>query len=561
MRAPARGRGVTELPPFHNEPVLDLTQAAQRDELREGLAWLDERLPLSAPIWIGHERRDGQRIVSTDPADPERVVAIAPIATAREVTTAVSTAERGYRQWAAFPARERAAVLSRAAAWLRERRATFAALCVREAGKPWADADADVCQAIDFLEFYARGAVALGRGRALFQVPGEHNGLHYASRGVVAAITPWNYPVAIPAGMVAAGLATGNAVVFKPAQQTPLCGFVLVEALRDAGVPAEALTLLQGDAETGAALVRDPRVATIAFTGSSRVGLDVIAAAADIAPGQRQLKRTIVEMGGKNCIIVDADADLESAVPAIVRSAFSYAGQRCSAASRLMVHEAVAEELIERVAAAVDALEVGLPEEFGTVVGPVIDRLAQARVARYARQAALSGEVIAHRLPAADERSERGWWCPPIVVADVDPAAAVLRDEVLGPLLTIERVLSIGDACDRIDALPYALTGGLFCRNQDTVEHVVARTPVGNLYVNRAITGAVVGRQPFGGNRLSGTGSKAGGPDYLLHFVEPLVVTESSMPPPPRTGRFDGTADADAGADADADRTPESASH
>jgi RHH-type proline utilization regulon transcriptional repressor/proline dehydrogenase/delta 1-pyrroline-5-carboxylate dehydrogenase len=511
--------------------VLDLAQAVHRDELREGLAWLDERLPLPAPMWIGQERRDGQRIVSTDPADPERTVATAPIATTAEVTAAVAVAERGYRQWAAVPARERAVVLSRAAAWLRERRATFAALCVREAGKPWAEADADVCQAIDFLEFYARGAVALGRGRALFQVPGERNGLHYVPRGIVAAIAPWNYPIAIPAGMVAAGLATGNAVVFKPAEQTPLCGFVLVEALRDAGVPPDALGLLQGNAETGAALVRDPRVATIAFTGSSPTGLDILAATGDVVPGQRQLKRAIVDMGGKNCIIVDEDADLDAAIEPIVHSAFAYAGQKCSTASRLLVHEAVADELIERVAAAVEALEVGPPEAFDTVVGPVIDRRAQARVAHYARQAAASGQVVAHRLP--QERLERGWYCPPIVVADVDPRAAVLRDEVLGPLLTIERVPSIDDACLRIDALPYALTGGLFCRNQDTVEHVVARTPVGNLYVNRAITGAVVGRQPFGGNRLSGTGTKAGGPDYLLHFVEPLVVTETAMPKAP----------------------------
>jgi RHH-type proline utilization regulon transcriptional repressor/proline dehydrogenase/delta 1-pyrroline-5-carboxylate dehydrogenase len=528
---------VTELPPFHNEPVLDLTQAAHRDELREGLAWLDERLPLAAPIWIGDGRRDGQRIVSTDPADPERVVATAPLATTAEVATAVRTAERGYRQWAAVPARERAVVLSRAAAWLRERRAMFAALCLREAGKPWAEADAEVCQAIDFLEFYARGAVALGRGRALFQVPGERNGLHYVPRGIVAAIAPFNYPIAIPAGMVAAGLATGNAVVFKPAEQTPLCGSVLVEALRDAGVPPDALGLLQGGAETGAALVGDPRVATIAFTGTSRAGLGILAATGDVIRGQRQLKRVIVDMGGKNCIVIDEDADLDSAVGPIVHSAFAYAGQKCSTASRLLVHEAIAGEFIERVAAAVEALEVGPPEEFGTVVGPVIDRRAQARTAHYAQQAAASGDVVA-RGPAP-EPPQRGWYCPPIVVADVDPGAAVLRDEVLGPLLTIERVLSIDDACQRIDALPYALTGGLFCRSQDTIEHVIARTPVGNLYVNRAITGAVVGRQPFGGNRLSGTGAKAGGPDYLLHFVEPLVVTESAMPPPKRTGRFE----------------------
>jgi RHH-type proline utilization regulon transcriptional repressor/proline dehydrogenase/delta 1-pyrroline-5-carboxylate dehydrogenase len=542
---------VTELSPFHNEPVLDLTQAVHRDELREGLAWLDERLPLPAPIWIGQERRDGQRLVSTDPADPKRVVATAPIATGTEVTAAVHTAERGYRQWAAVPARERAVVLSRAAAWLRERRTTFAALCVREAGKPWAEADADVCQAIDFLEFYARGAVALDRGRALFQVPGERNGLHYVPRGVVAAIAPWNYPIAIPAGMVAAGLATGNAVVFKPAEQTPLCGFVLVEALRDAGVPPDALGLLQGDADTGAALIRDPRVATIAFTGSSPTGLDILAATGDVVPGQRQIKRAIVDMGGKNCIIVDEDADLDGAIEPIVHSAFAYAGQKCSTASRLLVHTAVADELIERIAAAVDALEVGAPEAFGTVVGPVIDRRAQVRVAHYARQAAASGQVVAQH--SAQELPEHGWYCPPIVVADVDPRAAVLRDEVLGPLLTIERVLSVDDACQRIDMLPYALTGGLFCRSPDTVNHVIARTPVGNLYVNRAITGAVVGRQPFGGNRLSGTGTKAGGPDYLLHFVEPLVVTESAMPPPQPSGRFDP-------ARKTADRAPQPAS-
>jgi RHH-type transcriptional regulator, proline utilization regulon repressor / proline dehydrogenase / delta 1-pyrroline-5-carboxylate dehydrogenase len=306
-----------------------------------------------------------------------------------------------------------------------------------------------------------------------------------------------------------------------------MCGFVVVEALRDAGVPAEAIGLLQGDGETGAALVRDPRVATIAFTGSGPVGLDIIRAAGEVVPGQKQLKRTVIEMGGKNCVIVDADADLDDAIPAIVRSAFDYAGQKCSAASRVLVHEAIADDLLERLAGAVDVLQVGPPDTFGTDVGPVIERAAQERVARYAQQAAAAGTVVAHRLP--QERPARGWYCPPIVIADVDPAAPVLREEVFGPLLTVERVASIDDACDRVDELPFALTGGLYCRNPETVEHVVARTPVGNLYVNRAITGAMVGRQPFGGNRLSGTGTKAGGPDYLLHFVEPLVVTENTV--------------------------------
>jgi RHH-type proline utilization regulon transcriptional repressor/proline dehydrogenase/delta 1-pyrroline-5-carboxylate dehydrogenase len=515
---------VTALAPFHNEPHLDLGVPAQREELLEALAWLDGKLPLQAPILVGDDRRDGDTIVSTDPADPQRVVATAPWGAPADVEAAVSAAGRGFARWASVPARQRAAVLARAAAWMRGRRATIAALCVREAGKTWGEADAEVAEAIDFLEFYARGAVALRRGRPLFQAPGERNGLHYAPRGIVAVVSPYNAPIAVPTGMVAAALATGNPVVFKPAEQTPMCGFLLVDALRAAGVPAEALSLLQGDGRTGAALVRDPRIATIAFTGSTPVGLDVLRAAADVVPRQRQVKRALVEMGGKNCVIVTADADLDHAVTAVAGSAFGYAGQQCSAASRLLVQQEVAGAVEERLAALVGALRVGPPEAFACDVGPVIDQTAQERVAHYAQQAAAAGRVVAHRLPAP--RPTRGWYCPPLVVADVDPAAGVLREEVLGPLLTVERFATIDEACDRIDELPYALAAALFCGSQETMERVVGRTPVGNLYVNRPITGATVGRQPFGGNRLSGTGAKPGGPDYLLHFVEPLVVSE-----------------------------------
>jgi RHH-type proline utilization regulon transcriptional repressor/proline dehydrogenase/delta 1-pyrroline-5-carboxylate dehydrogenase len=486
-------------------------------------------------VWIGGERRDGAQLISTDPAQPSREVGTAPIATPLEVTAAVSSAQHGYAEWAALPTRERAQVLSRAATWLRERRTTLAALCVREAGKPWLEADGEVCKAIDFLEFYARGAVALGRGRALFQSPGERNNMHYAPRGVVAVVSPFSLPLAGPAGMVAAALATGNAVVLKPAHQTPLCAFVLVEALRDAGVPADALALLPGGPETGAHLVRDPRVATIAFTGSTRAGLDVVAAAAVVAPGQRHLKRAVVEMGGKNCVIVAADADLDVAVGALMRSAFDYAGQKCSAASRVLADEAIADVLLERLAAAVDALVVGPPEDFATDVGPVIEAAAQDRVARYATDAARSGTVVAHRRPSGDVGTSGGWYCPPIMLADVDLAAPALSDEVGGPLLTVERYAALEDACARVDALPYALTGGLFSSDPEVVDAVVARTPVGNLYVNRPTTGAMVGRQPFGGNRLSGGGTKAGGPDYLLHFVEPLVVSERAVAATKRT--------------------------
>ena len=328
-------------------------------------------------------------------------------------------------------------------------------------------------------------------------------------------------------GMVAAGLAAGNAVVLKPAEQSPACGHAVVRALREAGVPPEALALLPGAGEAGAALVRHPDVATIAFTGSGPVGLDILRAAADVPPGGRQLKRVVAEMGGKNCVVVDSDADLDDAVPAIVASAFGYAGQKCSAAARVLVHEAIHDALLERLAGAVEVLQVGQAAAFGTDVPPVIEREAQERVERYRAAGPRHGPGRRRARPrrarprAGSSRRRSRPTCR--------PTAPVLAEEVFGPLLAVERVRDVDHACDRIDELPFALTGGLFSRNPHTVDHVVRRTPVGNLYVNREITGAMVGRQPFGGNRLSGTGTKAGGPDYLLHFVEPKVVTENTV--------------------------------
>ncbi len=514
------------LPTFTNEPVLELRRAAHRDALTEALGRLDARLPVRVPVLIGGERRDADDVLSTDPAQTDRVVAIGAQATVADVDAAMQTAVRGHRSWSRVPVADRAAALVRAAAWLRERRHEAAALAVREAGKPWGEADADVCEAIDFLEYYARGAVALDRGGSLFLVPGEKNELHYRARGVVAVIAPWNFPLAIPLGMVAAGLATGNAVVLKPAEQAPGCAAMVVEALRAGGVPGDAIGFLPGEGDIGAALVRHPDVHTIAFTGSGPVGLDIIRAAAETPPGARHLKRVVAEMGGKNCVIVDSDADLDDAVPGIVQSAFAYAGQKCSAASRVLVHEAIADTLLERVAGAVDTLQVGAPERFGIDVGPVIEEAARTRVRGYAEAARAAGTLVACR---EDGVSDAGWFCPPTVVTGLPAGTPVLSEEVFGPLLTIERVANVDEACDRVDALPFALTGGLYARNPRTVDHVIDRSPVGNLYVNRSITGAMVGRQPFGGNRLSGTGTKAGGPDYLLHFVEPHVLTENTV--------------------------------
>jgi predicted delta-1-pyrroline-5-carboxylate dehydrogenase group 2 len=516
---------MTEIRPFANEPVLELRRAEVRGKLSDALARLDRELPLTVPVLFGDNERSGEELLSTDPGQPERVVASAAAATADEVGIAVATAHDAFRPWSATPAAERAQALVGAAAWMRERRLELAALEVRECAKPWPEADADLCEAIDFLEYYAREAIALDAGAELVQVPGERNDMRYAARGVTAVISPWNFPLAIPCGMTAAALAAGNPVVLKPAEQSPGCALRLVQALRAGGVPASALNLLPGEGDVGAALVRHPAVQTIAFTGSLQVGLEIMRDAAEVRPGQRAIKRVIAELGGKNCVVVDADADLDEAVPAIVASAFVYAGQKCSAAARVLVHEAIADTLIERIIGATQVLVVGQAEQLGSDVPPVIERSAQERVNCYAELAAREGRIAVRVEPVPDQ----GWFCPPIVAVDLDPKSSVLSDEIFGPLLAIERVRDVEHAIDIVDGLPVALTGGLFARDPATVRYVRERSPVGNLYVNRGITGAKVGRQPFGGNRLSGTGTKAGGPDYLRHFVEPRAVTENTM--------------------------------
>ncbi len=513
------------LPPFANEPVLELRRAPVRAQLQDALAGLSVQLPLRVPVMVGASERAGEELLSTDPGAPDNVVAVAARATEADVSDAVAEAERGFRAWRALRVEDRAAALVRAAAWLRERRLELAALEVRECAKPWPEADADVCEAVDFLEYYARGAIELSVGPQLLQVPGERNEMRYGPRGVVAVVSPWNFPLAIPCGMTSAALATGNAVVLKPAEQSPGCAFMLVQALRAGGVPPSVISLLPGEGDAGAALVAHPGVQTIAFTGSMPVGVEIGRAAAVVAPGQRHLKRVVSELGGKNCVIVDSDADLDEAVPGIVSSAFVYAGQKCSAAARVLVHEAIADQLIERVAGAVSVLVVGQADQLDTDVPPVIERSAQDRVNRYASIAREAGRIVAR----VDDVPDRGWFCAPTVVADLPPDSPVLNEEIFGPLLAIDRVKDVERACDVVDGLPFALTGGLFARDPATVRYVRDRSPVGNLYVNRGITGAMVGRQPFGGNRLSGTGSKAGGPDYLRQFVEPHVVTENTM--------------------------------
>jgi RHH-type proline utilization regulon transcriptional repressor/proline dehydrogenase/delta 1-pyrroline-5-carboxylate dehydrogenase len=481
----------------------------------------------TAPVLIeGRAVDTAEAIVSRDPGAFTTVVCRSGSAGPAEAERAIAAAGRAFPSWRATPWVERAAVLFRAAALMRRRRAELAALEVFEAGKPVPEADADVCEAIDFCEYYGREALRLGAGVALVQAPGEANTYRYQPRGIGAVIAPWNFPLAIPTGMVSAALVTGNCVLLKPAEQTPGVAFRLVEILLEAGVPPGALTFLPGvGEEVGPTLVEHPGIAFVAFTGSKAVGLSIVERAAVHRPGQRQVKRVIAEMGGKNALIIDSDADLDQAVPAIVASAFSYAGQKCSAAARVITLAPVFEELVERLVGASAVVGVGHARELGTVVGPLIDEEAWTRVRRYQEVARAEGEILYRR----DTVPEGGWYVGPTVVRTADPRSRIATEEIFGPLLAVLRADDFDEAIALANDTDYALTGGIFSRSPARIARAVETLRAGNVYANRPITGALVGRQPFGGYGLSGVGSKAGGPDYLLQFVEPRIVSENTI--------------------------------
>jgi RHH-type proline utilization regulon transcriptional repressor/proline dehydrogenase/delta 1-pyrroline-5-carboxylate dehydrogenase len=500
---------------FRNHPLLELRRTEVRDELLAALAALDRELPLRpATIVAGGESR-GEGATSTDPCEPARVVATLGWAEIDAAERALELALAS--RWSLRSPEARAAVLERAASRLAERRHQMAALIVREVGKPWEDADAEVCEAIDFLRYYALGARRTSDD--LIQVPGERNELRLRPRGPAAVISPWNFPLSIPLGMTSAALVMGSPVLFKPAEQSPGCGWEIARLLLEAGVDDDALAYLPAGGELGQWLVAEPRIATIAFTGSVAVGLE-IQRRAHAADGQRQIKRIVCELGGKNCVLVDSDVDLDEAVPATVRSAYGYAGQKCSAAARTLVHEGVADRFNERLSGAVEILRVGPADDFATEVPALIDRDAVQKFRRYAELC--QGAELARAEPAAGPQ-----YVAPLLVdaGQLPDDTPVLSDEIFGPLLTVERVRDLDEATDRVRDLPQALTAGIFSRQPDRIDELIERLPAGVVYVDRAVTGAIVGRQPFGGNGLSGTGARAGGPSYLRHFADEQVVS------------------------------------
>ena len=510
---------------YHHEPVAEWRRAGVRAAFAASVDRVTPGLDVAAVI-DGHPVGTKARIVSVDPSDATTEVAVSASCGRAEADAALDVARRAWPAWARTPVAERAAVLFGAAEWMRSRKNELAALQVFEAGKPWKEADADVCEAIDFCEYYGRQALRLGAGGVVESPPGETNRLSYRGRGIATVIAPWNFPLAIPTGMVVAALVAGNTVLFKPAEQTPAAAAGLVAALQAAGLPDGVLAFLPGiGEEVGAYLVEHPDVALIAFTGSKAVGLGIVEAAGVHRTGQRQVKRVIAEMGGKNAIVVDADADLDQAVPAIVYSAFGYGGQKCSACSRLIVVDSVHEELMGRLVGATRSLRVGHPRHMGTQVGPLIDADAHKRVRAYVELADHEGTVLFHQ----DDVPSTGFFVGPTIVTDVSPRSRLATEEIFGPVLTVLRASSFEEALAVANDTEYALTAGVLSRSPAHIERAAAELRAGNVYVNRTITGAVVGRQPFGGHGLSGVGSKAGGPDYLLQFVDPRVVTENTL--------------------------------
>jgi RHH-type transcriptional regulator, proline utilization regulon repressor / proline dehydrogenase / delta 1-pyrroline-5-carboxylate dehydrogenase len=513
--------------PYAPEPPAEWHIKTVRDAFAAALDRRRSDLGEDVPVVINGTRRFGdETIVSVDPTHPTFVVARSASATIADAEEAIDAAKAAVAGWSETPPQRRAQVLFDAAQWLRARRFDLAALEVFEAGKPWVEADGDICEAIDFCEYYGRQMLRLARGAEVESPPGEDDVLRYIPRGVGVVIPPWNFPLAIPTGMTVAALVCGNAVVLKPAEQTPATAAILPAALAAAGLPEGVLSFLPGIGETvGAHLVVHPDVSFVAFTGSKAVGLSIIEQAAVHRPGQQQVKRVVAEMGGKNALIIDTDADLDQAVPITIQSAFSYSGQKCSACSRVIVIGGRGDEFVERLAGAAARLRVGAPEEMGTQLGPLIDEDAYKRVASWQDRAAEFGKVVLARHDVPQD----GYFIGPTIIDQVDESSALWTDEIFGPVVAVRRAESFDEAIALANDSEYALTAGIVSRSPSHTREAARRLRAGNVYINRTITGAVVGRHPFGGYGMSGVGSKAGSPDYLLEFLIPRTISENTL--------------------------------
>ncbi|MEN8376747.1 MAG: L-glutamate gamma-semialdehyde dehydrogenase [Gemmatimonadota bacterium] len=513
------------LPEFQNEPFTDFSDPDNARLMEDALARVRAELGRSYPMYIdGEEVTLEDTFASVNPAAPAEVIGRFPNGTAEHADRAIEAAERAFESWRRTPASERARYLVDAARLMRERKFDLAALMVLEVSKSWAEADGDVAEAIDFAEYYARQMLRLERGGETSERPGEDNRMVYIPLGVTAVIPPWNFPLAIMAGMSLAALVAGNTVVVKPAEQSPTIAARFLDIMRELGLPAGVLNFVTGPGEiVGERMVDHPRTRVVAFTGSKAVGTRIYERAARVHPGQVWLKRAVLEMGGKDALVVDETADLDDAASSIVASAFGFQGQKCSACSRAILVEDVYDEVLQKVLDKARALSVGDPADQDSFMGAVIDEEAFEKIKSYIAIGREEGRLV---MGGDASPAEDGYFVQPTVISDVPPNARLAQEEVFGPVLALIKARDYDDALRIANSTEFGLTGGVFSADADRLARAREDFHVGNLYLNRKITGALVGVQPFGGFNMSGTDSKAGGPDYLLLFTQPKTISE-----------------------------------
>jgi 1-pyrroline-5-carboxylate dehydrogenase len=513
------------LTPFQNEPLTDFTNAENARKMKEAISKVRSELGREYDMVIGDKLiKTTEKIKSVNPAKPSEVVGVFQSAGREHVEPAIQAALTAFETWKRTTVEQRAALVHSVACILRERKFEFAAWMVFEVGKNWAEADADIAETIDFAELYAREALRLAEAKTVVQMPGEADRLMYVPLGVAAVIPPWNFPCAIMAGMTMAAIVTGNTVVLKPSHDSPAIAAKFFEVLQEAGLPDGVVNFCPGSgASFGAGLVEHPKTRFIAFTGSKEVGLDINQRAAKPQAGQKWIKRTILEMGGKDSIIVDSDANLDAAVEGTAQAAFGFQGQKCSACSRVIVDEMVYDVFVERLKERVSKIVVGEPTENKTM-GPVVSEKAMKSILNYIEIGKKEGRLI-HGGGPAKEAGE-GYFIQPTVIADIAPTARIAQEEIFGPVLAVIKSRNFEDALEIANNTEFGLTGAVYSTSRDKLERARTDFHVGNLYFNRKCTGAMVGAHPFGGFNMSGTDSKAGGPDYLLLFTQAKSVAE-----------------------------------
>ncbi len=516
---------------FKNEPLTDFSKPEEKAAMEAALAKVRSEFGQEHPLVIGGERISGLKTFdSINPAHKDQLLGKFQKGTKAHVEQAVDAALRAFETWRRAPVETRAGLLLKAAALMRERKHEFSATMVYEVGKTWGEADADTAEAIDFMEFYAREAYRWAGEQPITKIPSEHNDLVYIPLGVGAVIPPWNFPLAIMVGMTTAAAVTGNTVVLKPSSDSPWIAWRFFALLEEAGMPAGVVNFLSGGGgDVGDPLIQHPKVRFISFTGSKEVGLHINESAAKTPEGQIWIKRVIAEMGGKDAIIVDREtADLEDAAGAVVASAFGFQGQKCSACSRAIIDEAVYDKILPMIVEKTKKLKIGAPEEADSQVGPVVNEPAMKKIKEYIDKGAKEGRLVA----GGNVNAKEGFFIEPTVIADVPPDATIAQEEIFGPVLAVIKAKDFDDALRIANDTQFGLTGAVFTANPEKIRRAEEEFFVGNLYINRKCTGALVGVHPFGGFNMSGTDSKAGGRDYLGLFLQAKAISRKVKPEP-----------------------------